>query len=530
MINRRILIISLFAIAVFITWIIYSKQTTTKGNIFQPDLNEEVKNILKQTIDTNTSEVILGDQFMLSSSDLIREYYKKNNYTPVWVGKSKETPIADSLIFQIKESVNEGLNSLDYHIQGIEALQKELIYYNEFNSSAMAFTKWAYFELLLTDAFFLYTQNLYAGRIHNESINKEWINKITLINVVDSLKKISSQNSISKTINNFNCTYPQYLKLKMLMRQYVNINKLGGWPVLKNENAFGTGDIKVDEMALYNRLFMTKNSPPAKTDTAFESELINAVKLFQHTHNLKVNGIIDEETLTELNIPVSKRIKQIALNMERWRWLPREMKKDFVFVNTAGYKLDLMDPNRSIMDMKIIVGKTDHRTPVFNADMVYIILNPWWEVPMSIAKKEILPKIKKDYSYLKKENIKIYNSWEEEAEEIPAESINWNLVTSENFNYRLRQSPGVWNALGRIKFIFPNNYIELAVYLLRNNSNWNEEKILEFLESDKTKTIVLPVPIKVFIDYHTIWFDKDTFYFGKDIYGYDAEFERQFAN
>ncbi len=172
----------------------------------------------------------------------------------------------------------------------------------------------------------------------------------------------------------------------------------------------------------------------------------------------------------------------------------------------------------------------------------------------------MLPKIKKDNLYLDKKNIKIYSGWNKEAEEIASNSIDWDRITTEKFNYRLRQTPGSWNALGRVKFIFPNNYnvylhdtpdkelfseenrtfshgciriekpIELAVYLLRNNKNWNEEKLLDFLASDQTKTILLPIPVKVFIDYHTIWFDEDTFYFGKDIYGYDAEFEGQFAN
>jgi len=250
--------------------------------------------------------------------------------------------------------------------------------------------------------------------------------------------------------------------------------------------------------------------------------------------------------------PPGDSLEMIILNMERWRWLPHKLNQPYIMVNIADFMLKVVDSDRTIMDMKIIVGKTYTRTPLFHARMTYLILNPWWEIPSSIARKEILPKIKENNDYLGKNHIKVYESWNPGASEVPADSITWDSISPKSFAYRFRQEPGPGNALGRIKFMFPNKYnvylhdtptpellqkdirtfshgciriekpIELAEYLLRNDSLWSAERLKSALETEKDKIVTLPRQTDVYVCYWTSWVNNaGQGCFQTDIYGYD---------
>lgn len=486
------IILSVLIIILLIIWFFYKeKENPLNDDAPKTALNEAVKGILKKRIDVKNFNISLGIGTILLSPEYLSKYYTKNNYAPVWIGKTGSLSIADSMIAKMKEAMFDGLASSDYHLSDIETLKNTLLLNAAMDKDSIALNKWADLEILLSDAFFTYAKHQYAGRIHSEKFNVEWENHIATIDLLDSLKKASEKNSIRETIDNFSCIYPQYKKLKTLLKSYLERNK-----------------------------------NPAAIDSTFN----------------------------ELNIPFEARIEQIMVNMERWKWLPHPIETSYILVNTAGYNLEVIENNESVMDMKIVVGMIKHSTPVFDADMTYLILNPWWEIPMSIAKKEMLAQIKKDTSYFTKNNIKIYKSWKKGARNVPADSINWNTIDTNNFNFRLRQIPGSGNALGQIKFMFPNKYaiymhdtpnkelfsrskrtfshgciriekpIKLAGYLLQKDSLWSNDKLLEAIDSKNEQTIRLPKPIKVFICYSTIWIDKAaTPDFKKDIYAIDKE-------
>lgn len=365
------------------------------GDIYQPVLKEDIKTILKKRMDTTVAASSLLNSKSLFSPDLLLKYYKKNDYFPAWIGKNGQLPIADSLIANIKESVFDGLNPSDYHLSAIEALQKELIKYEGESTDSTVINKWLDFELLLSDAFFTYTIHQYAGRIHSEKYNTEWKDHMASINVIDSLKNATEKNRIWETMNSFSCIHPQYKKLKTLLKRYIDISKNGGWPLLPNDTRLKSNDKNITVKLLRKRLLISGELTEAKAnpDTLFDNTLVEAVKNFQRRYGLKDNGTIDLITLNELNIPVESRIKQIVLNMERWRWFPRIITQPYILVNTAGFRLEVVENNEVVMDMKIVAGMSSHHTPVFSTDMTYIILNPWWEIPMSIARKEILPEI-----------------------------------------------------------------------------------------------------------------------------------------
>jgi murein L,D-transpeptidase YcbB/YkuD len=226
-------------------------------------------------------------------------------------------------------------------------------------------------------------------------------------------------------------------------------------------------------------------------------------------------------------------------------------------VNIADFKLDVVENGHTLFNMKVIVGKPFWHTPVFSNKMTYIVINPSWNVPDSIAIEDVLPKVKKNADYLIKQKIKIIKGWGENSEEIDPKTIDWSKVTGSNFNYRLRQEPGIQNPLGRIKFMFPNRFgvylhdspsrrlfaksrrifshgcirierpVDLAEYLLKGDPNWTRNKIIEAIKGSKEQDVPLPEPINVHILYLTAWVDNEgSLQFREDIYGRDERLDK----
>jgi murein L,D-transpeptidase YcbB/YkuD len=238
--------------------------------------------------------------------------------------------------------------------------------------------------------------------------------------------------------------------------------------------------------------------------------------------------------------------------MERWRWLPQNFGKRYILVNTANFELDIIENGQTVASTRAIVGKKKRPTPTLSRKITYMELNPFWNVPHKIAVNDILPHIKKDPNYLKDKSIRSFENWKDGAKEINPESIDWDMVTKKNFVYKLRQDPTNSNALGRVKFIFPNKFsiylhdtparklfnktkrtfssgcvriekpLKLAAYLLSDNSKWTYEKLTAAVNSKKTRVILLSDPINIHILYWTAWVDKDGIVnFRDDIYGRD---------
>lgn len=250
----------------------------------------------------------------------------------------------------------------------------------------------------------------------------------------------------------------------------------------------------------------------------------------------------------------AEKKEQIRINMERWKAFPGNPGKHYLFVNVADFSLHVIENDSVIMSMKAIVGKTYRKTPVFNAKLTNIIFNPSWNIPTSILKKDMLPMVLKDTSYLRKKHIRIYQ-YKKGAirKEIPADSVNWQALSINYFPYELIQDPGKDNALGVVMFMFPNPYdvfmhdtpaknlfnkpepafssgcirisdaIGLADYLLKNKNGWNRKKIMQLIQSGKTATIDLAVPVDIYIVYFTAWVDEhDILQIRKDIYDQDT--------
>jgi murein L,D-transpeptidase YcbB/YkuD len=251
-----------------------------------------------------------------------------------------------------------------------------------------------------------------------------------------------------------------------------------------------------------------------------------------------------------MNVPVEKRIEQILVNLERGRWVYRDIDEEFLLVNIAGFRANYVDDNELQWDARAQVGKDYRQTPVFKAELKYLVFNPTWTVPPTILKKDVLPAIKRDVGYLAKKNMKVIDR---SGKVVDPASLDWSKYSGSNFPYSIRQDPGPVNALGLVKFIFPNKHFVflhdtpskalfnretrtfssgcirveypfvLAEALLKDSLKWNREKIEELIDSGKTKTVYLKKPIPVLILYATAFpsLEDDFIQFRKDVYSRD---------
>ncbi|MEJ2135766.1 MAG: L,D-transpeptidase family protein [Desulfofustis sp.] len=284
----------------------------------------------------------------------------------------------------------------------------------------------------------------------------------------------------------------------------------------------------------------------------FDDELEQAVRRYQLRYGLDADGVVGPRTLSSLAVSIEERTLQIVMNMERWRWLPQTLGKRHVMVNIADFRLEAVDDGTRVLEMKAIVGKGYRRTPVFSDQIRYLVLNPTWNIPPSIAVKDKLPLIKEDPSYLKVQKIRVFKGLGADMQEIEGDSIDWSTVKARGFPYSLRQDPGPHNALGRIKFMFPNKYnvylhdtpsrelfgkssrsfssgcvriekpVELAAYFLLRNTQWSYEAIQGAIDKGTEQTIKLGQPVPVHLLYWTAFpDDSGSIQFRPDIYGRD---------
>lgn len=279
----------------------------------------------------------------------------------------------------------------------------------------------------------------------------------------------------------------------------------------------------------------TDLSKTADRNDVFDESLKEAVQKFQARHGLKANGIVGVETLKELNVTISERIRQLAATIEYCEKLPPLEGNRYILINITDFTLNLIEDGKPVLNMPVIVGKKTQQTPEFSGLITNLIINPTWSVPYSIAAKELLPKIKKNPGYLRRSRMKVYR----ENQRIDPGSINWDSYSAKNFPLLLRQDPGPGNSLGRIKFMFTNPHdiylhdtttkklfqrlprafshgcirvkdpIDLAAYLLQDTPMGSEEAIKSAISRGKTRSLDIPSPIPIHIVYVIAWVDSE---------------------
>lgn len=522
--------------------------------LFAEDLSEQVSVILENRVN-NTGELKKTTCWseLICASSVLREFYRSRHFRPAWSTDKGLRWESMVLIRAIIDAELEGLRSEDYHLPSIENLLID-IGNDQASDKQPDPYKFTDFDLLLTDAFLLYGSHLSAGRVNPQKIQSEWFIRARKVNLLKVLQYALESGQIEESLDILKPQSNVYDAMKHHMVRYKHILKSGGWPALPKGSLMRKGSKGKRVATLRTRLIRSGDLDESKETEGliFDDQLDEAVQRFQKRHGLLVDGMVGPETLAALNVPVEERIKKIKFNMERWRWLPRDLGERYVFINIANFELNIVEGEQILSTMRVVVGRKARPTPIFTGRMTYMELNPYWYIPGKIAREDILPKIWDDPNYLSKENIRVFKTWKESALEIDPETIDWALITRNNFPFKLRQEPGSSNALGRIKFVFPNKFsvflhdtparalfnktkrssssgcirvenpIELAEYLLKGKPKWDRDKILTTINKGKRTILPIPDPIKVHVLYMTAWIDQDgVLNFRDDIYGQD---------
>jgi len=335
---------------------------------------------------------------------------------------------------------------------------------------------------------------------------------------------------------------PSYKALKEQLTKYYTIAKQGGWPTINSTKKSIKKGSRLPEIAVIKkRLQITNDLPANDTSQRFNDTLEIGVKNFQVRHGHKPTGLITDSLIKEMNVPAINRLEQILMNMERMRWLANQPKGNMIVVNIPEFVLHVYEGDRKAFDMDVVVGKEGHNTMMFNGDLNQVVFSPYWNVPSSIVQKEILPAMEKNPNYLNKENMEITSN----EDGVPV----------------IRQKPGEKNALGRVKFLFPNSFNiyfhdtpvkslfakekrayshgcirlkepeKMANYVLRNQPEWTPEKIEEAMNSGEQKFVKVKDPIPVVVTYYTAWVDENGLLnFRDDIYGHDMALAQKMFN
>lgn len=371
--------------------------------------------------------------------------------------------------------------------------------------------------------------------------------------------------------------HKHYLRLTEALVEYHTLQDSGQWrpissgPLLK----VGMSHPQVAELrhllTLYRdhpRQLMTLKStavseseePPAPTDlTYFDSVLETSLAHFQRRHGKPPSEILDNKSRLLLNIKPAERIKQIVVNMKRWQELPPKLGKRYIWINLTDFRLQLVEENEPVLDMKVIIGKSRRRTPPMAVSLSSIILNPPWNVPPRITLREMLPKARQDPNFLRKQGIRVVDRWHN-GQEIDLDSIDWTTVTADSFPYKLQQKASTGNTMGLVKFVIPNDFyiylhdtnqpwlfkrsyralshgcvrlgkaMDLARELLSDVQGWDSTRINSVLAQGETTQVYLPEPIPTYLVYWTAWVDdRGTLQIRDDIYHRDRQALQEFT-
>lgn len=479
-------------------------------------------------------------------------FYVRRLYRPAWSDARGPTPLIDDLVSALRQADREGLQPDDYHLAAIDTLLAA-VRADARSGGMIVPDRWAELDLLLTDAFLVYGSHLLAGRVNHETLKPEWVANRRGADFAAVLEAALESGDVAATLAALAPPHRGFRRLREALARYRQVAAMGGWPLIPAVATFKRGDRGPPVAALRERLRLEDHLGIGQDAELFDEALEQALKQFQRRHGLTADGAVGAATRAELNVPVERRVEQLEVNLERWRWLPKDLGRRHIIVNIAAFKLDVVEEDAAVMTMRVVVGRPYRRTPVFSDTMRYLVLNPYWQVPRSLAVQDLLPRIQRDPSYLAKQGVRVLQGWGSEAREVDPAMVDWSAITSARFPFRLAQDPGPLNALGRIKFMFPNRFnvylhdtptrrlfeeterdfssgcirveraTELAEYLLRRDVRWNREAILRALDEAVDGTVPLPEPMPIHLLYWTAWADGDgTIQFRRDLYGRDA--------
>jgi murein L,D-transpeptidase YcbB/YkuD len=486
----------------------------------------------------------------------VRQVYDDRDYRPLWTSGGWPLDRAGDLLSTLCRAEREGLRRADYGLLGLRRAIERLRDKENAGPEDLAAL-----DLRLTVLFLAYGADLLAGRLDPRAVDDGWYVRARRSSIDSTLRVALQKDRFRDMIGPLRPRQREYRELEEALASYREILDQGGWPVVPTGRALRLGDSGSSVASLRDRLRVTDDlSASDRAKPVFDDEVAAAVARFQTRHGLVADSSVDEATLGALNVPVETRIRQLELNLDRYRWLPAEFEDRYILVNIPDYHLYAYDRGKEVLDQRVIVGdEYRNATPVFADSMTYLVFRPHWNVPSRILVDEMIPKVQENSSYLAEHNYEVVDVEADSVVHDPA-SIDWSDVDTADLRFRVRQKAGARNSLGLVKFMFPNRFniylhdtparelfqtptrtlshgcvrvedpVALAKYALAGQDGWNEEKIREAMASEDSankhaagRTVPLERPVPVYLLYLTAFVREGLLNFRDDPYGKDRQ-------
>lgn len=473
---------------------------------------------------------------------------------PIWVDDDGITSVGQSALDLLEETASEGLDPARYVLDGVRPESSEDAGPREL----------ARLDTELTSALALLSRDLARGVVASTEFDPRW--RVDSLDATALPSRPESGEAILDHLERVRPRVQQYERLQTLLARLREVRAAGGWPTVGGvDDVVEEGDSArivvqlrarlAESLSEAERHLAESGDQPPRLDT----ELAQAVAYFQARHDVMEDGLVGPQTIDALNVPVEDRIRDVVLALERWRWLPADLGSPAVLVNTAGRRVHVLEEGAPVLSMKAIVGQRDWKTVLFQDEMERIVVNPYWNVPDNIFAEEILPKAREDDEYLSTGGFEVFDP--ESGEIVPPSEVDWDDVEPESFPYRIRQTPGEKNALGLVKFLFPNRFAiylhdtpaehrfddrlrtfshgcvrverpaELARYLLGEASSHDPARFAALRATGERQILELDPHVPTYVVYQTVWLNDDGVpTFTPDVYDRDADVVRALSS
>jgi murein L,D-transpeptidase YcbB/YkuD len=467
-------------------------------------------------------------------------FYRPRDFAPAWDPRDGGRDRAELLLRALSTAGAHGLDRSRYPLDAIRSRQASA---GDRHAGEL--------DLLLTAAFLSYANDVRAGRLPPSRRDPDWGITGAPFDAVAALTHgARAPGAFHALLASLPPPAKDYGRLVEALRRYRKA-AARDWPLVSPGTPLRSGEDDVRVRAVRARLEVEDEIVAPGASTHFDERLEEAVRRFQARHGLAADGVVGEATIRAMNVPASGRIQQITLNLERWRWLPRDLGPRYVTVNAADAMLRVVEDDRTVLASRVVVGDLQHPTPVVQARLDAVVLNPKWNLPTSIAAREILPRLRENRRYLAENDIVIMDRRESDPFGL---AVDWSTVSAEAFPFRLQQQPGPDNPLGRIKFDVPNRFDvylhdtparglfarsvrtashgcirveradELAALVLADGTGrWTPKRLAEAIAGGSSPRVAVARPLPVYILYWTAFVGVDgAAQFRDDVYGRDA--------
>ena len=518
----------------------------------------------KMEYQDNASAIIANSIKGENRKSFLKEFYRGVLFLPVWMGETYLTPHATALFSYVRK--DKTLNPQGKLYTDASVLEQEA---KDIYAIPSTLTDKIAMEFRISQFYKSYTDYAYLGsinwgafnaRISNLMVNgvsTEWMLHRSEMNPVTMVENALLGSSLAKELNASVPTAYHYKALQKELMHYMKLKDDGGWNRVLLSDTLKPGKSRKGVPSLRERLRVTKDyisCSDSEENNVYDVCLQEAVKRFQLRNGLNDDAVVGAGTRAVLNVSVDQRIETIRLNLDRIKWLSDRKSKRHIIINIPAFQLYFEDDDTLVQTMRTVTGSPKHPTPIFSDMVEYIVLNPYWNIPKSIIQKEMIPKLMRNSNAMARQGIEIHSGWGKNAKKISGGSVNWAKYRySKSVPFHFAQVPGYKNALGKVKFLFPNKFsvymhdtpskhlfkkekrafshgcirLQKPRELLRTFSEYNTnidfDKSQKILEGKKRTYMSLQEKVPVDVVYLTAWVDYEgKIQFRNDVYGYDA--------